>query len=282
MTKPPPALEPTRSTQKNETAKLRRVNDAPPFGSIRTIMALIFREMSTTYGRSPGGYVWAVLEPALAIGVMVAIFSTGFRTPRLGTNFAIFYASGFLIYFCFSNPSIRVSQAVNFSRQLLAYPRVTFIDTVIARFTLSLLTQLLVAYIIFFIILNTMETRTVLQITYLISAVAMASSLALGIGTLNCVLISRYPMWQSVWSVITRPLVLVSGVIFIPESIPQPYRDWLLWNPLVHPVSEGRKAFYPNYTADYISHVYVYGIALTCFVAGLALLRRTFRDSLER
>lgn len=280
MTKVAPPLTP--KTNKGEAGKLHRVNTAPPFGSVRTVLALMLREMSTTYGRSPGGYVWAILEPALAIGVMVAIFSTGFRSPRLGTNFPIFYASGFLVYYCFNNPSMQVSQAVNFSKQLLAYPRVTFIDTIIARFLLSSLTQYLVAYILFLVILNTMDTRTVLQLTYLISAIAMASILALGIGTMNCVLISRYPIWQSVWSVLTRPLVLISGVIFIPESIPQPYRDWLLWNPLVHVISEGRKAFYPTYTADYISHMYVYAIAFTTLAVGLALLRRTFRDSLER
>lgn len=280
MTQPAPPLEPKLKAASPES--LRRVNKIPSFGSIRTIFALILREMSTTYGRSPGGYIWAIAEPVLAIGVMVAIFSTGFRSPRLGTNFPIFYASGFLVFFCYSNPATVVSQAVNFSRQLLAYPRVTYLDAIVARFTLALLTQLLVSYIIFFVILLTMDTRTVLQLTYLLSAFTMAATLALGIGVLNCVLISRYPLWQSIWSVINRPLILISGVIFIPESIPQPYRDYLSWNPLVHVVSEARKAFYPSYTADYISHTYVYSIALVCFVAGLALLRRTFRDSIER
>ena len=140
MSQTPPPLSP-KSDPGRRNGELRSVNSAPRFGSLRTILALILREMSTSYGRSPGGYLWAILEPALAIGVMVAIFSTGFRSPRLGTNFPIFYASGFLVYFCFSNPSIRVSQAVNFSKQLLAYPRVTFIDTIIARFLLSALTH---------------------------------------------------------------------------------------------------------------------------------------------
>ncbi|MEP5152076.1 ABC transporter permease [Planktotalea sp.] len=280
MTQPAPPLEPKSQAASPES--LRRVNNIPSFGSIRTIYALILREMSTTYGRSPGGYIWAIAEPVLAIGVMVAIFSAGFRSPRLGTNFPIFYASGFLVFFCYSNPANVVSQAVNFSRQLLAYPRVTYLDAIVARFVLALLTQLLVSYIIFLIILMTMDTRTVLQLTYLLSAYSMAATLALGIGVLNCVLISRYPFWQPIWSVINRPLVLISGVIFIPESIPQPYRDYLSWNPLVHVVSEARKAFYPTYTADYISHTYVYSIALVCLVVGLSLLRRTFRDSMER
>ena len=33
------------------------------FASFRAIGALILREMATSYGRSPGGYIWAILEP---------------------------------------------------------------------------------------------------------------------------------------------------------------------------------------------------------------------------
>ena len=35
----------------------------PRFRALRTITALILREMGSTYGMSPGGYVWAVLQP---------------------------------------------------------------------------------------------------------------------------------------------------------------------------------------------------------------------------
>ncbi|MEL6475009.1 MAG: sugar ABC transporter permease, partial [Pseudomonadota bacterium] len=31
------------------------------FASLRSIIALMLREMATSYGRSPGGYLWAVL-----------------------------------------------------------------------------------------------------------------------------------------------------------------------------------------------------------------------------
>ena len=37
---------------------------------LRVVFALIIREMSTTYGRSAGGYIWAILEPVGAIALM--------------------------------------------------------------------------------------------------------------------------------------------------------------------------------------------------------------------
>ena len=59
---------------------------------------------------------------------------------------------------------------------------------------------------------------------------SMAAALALGIGTMNCFLISRYQVWQQIWSIINRPLFLVSCVFFLFETIPAPYNDYLWWN----------------------------------------------------
>jgi len=128
--------------------KVRRT--IPRFAGLRSIMALILREMSTTYGRSPGGYLWAILEPAAGIALLSAIFSIGFRSPGLGTNFSMFYATGMLPFTMFNDIVGKLGQSLNYSKQLLAYPRVTFIDAILARFTLNVMTQVLISYIIFF------------------------------------------------------------------------------------------------------------------------------------
>lgn len=262
--------------------RLRSVSSAPRFASVRSIMALILREMTTSYGRSPGGYIWAVLEPALGIFFLVLIFSTGFRSPPLGTNFAIFYASGILPFFVYVNLSGKVSQALNYSKQLLAYPRVSYIDAILARFILSLLTQLLVSYVIFTVILTNFETRTALDISELALAYVMAASLGFSIGVANAVMMMRFPLWQPVWSVVNRPLILISGVIFLHDNIPSPYREWLEWNPLIHVTGQARKAFYYSYTGEYVDPMYVFGLCLVCSLFGLVFLRRYYRDFFER
>lgn len=263
--------------------KLRPVSaHLPRAASLRTIAALILREMAATYGRSPGGYVWAVLEPALGLLLLVVIFSAGFRTPPLGTNFAIFYASGLLPFFMFMTTALKVQQAINYSKQLLAYPRVTFVDALLARFILNVLTQLVVSVLLFTLILTIYETRTVLRIGTLLNAYAMSAALGFGIGVLNCLMVSRHALWQTVWSVLTRPLILISGVIFLHDRIPEPYRGWLEWNPLVHVVGEARRAVYYSYVGAYVDPLYAYGVALICAVAGLLLLRSYYRDLMER
>lgn len=258
-----------------------RQRQLPRFSSLRAVLALMLREMSTTYGRSPGGYLWAVLEPIAGIALLTAIFSVTFRSPALGVNFAMFYATGMLPFLMFTGMVAKVSQSLNYSRQLLAYPRVTFVDAIAGRFLLNLITQLLVAYLIFGGIMVLFETRVFVQGAVVVQSFGLAALLALGIGTLNCYLVMRFPVYQQIWSIATRPLFLLSCVFFLFDSIPEPFRDYLWFNPVVHVVGLMRRGFYPNYDALYVSEVYVLGVALVTLVLGLLLLKRDHTELLE-
>jgi capsular polysaccharide transport system permease protein len=253
----------------------------PRFATLRTITALILREMSTSYGRSPGGYAWAILEPAAGIALLTAIFSIGFRSPALGISFAMFYATGMLPFTLFVDLTAKLGQALNYSRQLLSYPRVTFLDAIMARFVLNLMTQILVSYVVIGSILLFSETRVVMDGGVIARAYALASLLALGVGTFNCFMMLRFPVYQRFWSILMRPLFLLSCVFFLFDTIPAPYRDWLWYNPLVHLVGLMRRGFYPNYDAPYVSETYVALFGLAALVLGLMLLRRDHKTALE-
>ena len=85
------------------------------FPGARTVAALMLREMATTYGRSPGGYLWAILEPVVGILLLTAIFSIAFHTPPLGVNFPIFYATGLVPFTLYLTVSSKTSLALLFS-----------------------------------------------------------------------------------------------------------------------------------------------------------------------
>jgi len=272
-----PAPPPQRAPQRPPDQRTRR-----SFASLRTIMALVLREMSTTYGSSPGGYIWAILEPVASIALLTAVFSLGFRSPSIGINFPIFYATGMLPFLLYNDLTGKIATSLLFSKPLLAYPAVTFIDAIIGRFLVNMLTQLMVAYVVFVGILMIFETRTAPDIPVIAQAFAMAAILALGVGTMNSFLFTRFPVWQRIWSVLNRPMFIVSCIFFIFETVPQPYRDVLWYNPLVHIVGLMRRGFYPSYDAVYVSPVYVLGLGMGLLVAGLFLLRRYHRDLLYR
>lgn len=276
------ASPPDHTETPDPGSRLRPVSQRRRLATGRAVMALVLREMQTTYGRSPGGYLWALLEPIGGIVLLTLIFSTGFRSPPIGTAFAPFYASGMVPFLLFTSVSLQVSESLRFSRQLLAYPSVTFVDALLARLIVNGMTQLLVGYIVFTGILMIYDTQGVLDLEKIVLSFAMALSLAAGIGTLNCFLKMQFPVWGNIWAILTRPLFIISCIFFLFDTIPQPYRDYLWYNPLVHVVGVMREGFYSTYDASYVSVTYVMGLSLICLTVGLLMLFRFHRELLDR
>lgn len=247
------------------------------FASLRTIFALILREMATTYGQSPGGYVWAVLEPVAGIALLTIVFALIVPEPPLGTNFPLFYAGGYLAFTAYLNISTKVTIAIRFSKPLLFYPAVRYTDAIIARFALNVLTEVVVAMIVFGGILIVWDLSPGFDVVQIAFGFAMAFVLALGIGTLNCFLVSIFPVWERVWGILNRPLFIVSTLFFLFETVPHPFDDVLWFNPLVHVVGQIRLGMYPSYAGDFVSPLFVFGIGAVTFMMGLLLLNRHYR-----
>lgn len=266
----------TPNLQTPLAAKRRR------FATLRAIVALMLREMATSYGRSPGGYLWAVLEPAAGIALLSLVFTAMFNAPPLGISFPMFYATGMLPFIMFTDVQGKVAASLLYSKQLLAYPTVTYIDAILARFLLNMITQLLVAYLIFSFCIMAFETRVTLDLPVIIEALSLAGLLGLGIGTFNAYMFIRFPLAQRAWSILMRPMFIVSCIFVLFETIPHPYDGWLWYNPLVHVIGLMRSGFYGTYDANYVSTYYVIGVSLVCMAAGLLLLRRQYQDLLTR
>jgi capsular polysaccharide transport system permease protein len=234
----------------------------------------MLREMSTTHGRVPGGYLWAVAEPLAGIALLSVIFAIGFHAPALGTSFPLFYATGLLPFLAFSDITGKLAQALNFSRPLFAYPAVTVFDAILARFILAVLTQLAVASLLIGGILFLSETRATPDLAVLMQAAGLLAALSLGVGVMNCLLIGVMPLWQRIWSIVMRPMFLISGVFFTYGAVPLPWREILWWNPLIHVVGLVRRGLYPGYDASYASPTYVLALGLgVALLAGIGLMR---------
>ncbi|KIC18753.1 MULTISPECIES: ABC transporter permease [unclassified Leisingera] len=255
---------------------------ARSFAALRTIAALMLREMSTRYGRTPGGYLWAVLEPLAAILFLSVGFSLVIRNPSLGTSFLLFYATGFLPFNLYQSVSNTVARALSYSRPLLRYPAVTWIDALLARFLLNSLTGILVTLLLTGAVLAVIDSRAVLDLPPAVLAMFLAMILGLGVGALNCVLSGLFPLWEVAWSILTRPLFIASGILFIYEDLPPLAQDILWFNPLIHITGLMRTGFYPTYTASYASVPFVLLSSLGLLALGLVLTGRYHRDILNR
>lgn len=254
----------------------------PRFQRLRVIVALMVREMGTRFGRSAGGYLWAVAQPLGGIVLLSVAFSLALRAPPIGSSFMLFYATGIVPFTIFNTMSKGVAAAISSNKGLLIYPVVTALDAVLAKFALSFMTNLLIAVVLYVGIILAADLYVVLDLAMVALAFVLASLLGLGVGTLNCVLFGFFPTWKNVWAVLTRPLFIVSGIFFTYESVPQAFQAVLWWNPLVHVIGVMRAGFYGTYHPAFVSLPYVLGIALATFVIGGYLVRRHTSHLIEQ
>ncbi|MDO5621245.1 MAG: ABC transporter permease [Paracoccus sp. (in: a-proteobacteria)] len=247
----------------------------------RAVMALILREVQTIYGRSAGGYVWAILEPVAGIAVLSLVFSLVLRQPALGTNFLLFYATGYLPFVMFHLLSSKIAQSVRFSKPFMGYPNVTFMDSLLARLILNTITNLVVIGLVLGGIVFLYGLSVQVNMAAIASAMLLTALLGAGIGTLNCYLMTSFPVWEQIWSILTRPLFLISGIFFLYGSMPPMARDVLWYNPLIHIVGLFRRGIYATYHAEYVSVLYVVSVGAVTLFFGLLLLVRHFRKLME-
>lgn len=252
----------------------RYLEDSLLVRSLRVFAALMLREMITRYGRSFGGYVWAVIEPMAVIGMLSLVFSQFLETPAYGESFLLFFATGYLPFYFFVSVSSQVGTGLSVNRELLQLPMVKPLDVLLARFVLAFLTLLVVSAIIFGFVAVTVRHTLYYDPVAVIAAFASASALGLGVGTLNAFLFAVLPVWRQVWGLLTAPLLVLSGVFFTLDSMPTPIQQVLTWNPLVHCVGRTRAAFYPSYRDDYVDLNYVMVVALATLLPGLFLIMR--------
>ncbi|MBD9496912.1 ABC transporter permease [Ensifer sp. ENS01] len=248
---------------------------------LRVTAALIVREMSTRYGSKPGGYLWAVFDPVAHVAMLTIIFQAFAHMPPLGLSFPLFFASGYLPYTFYQRMSSFMAGTMRANKALLSYPVVSPFDAIVSRFILQLMTDVLVAILILFLIIELSGISQPINYAGMVEAAGAAAVLGLGIGTVNIVMFARAALYEQIFGILTRPLFMISGVFLLPENLPEPYRDIILYNPLVHIIMWFRSTIYPEYRAEGLDKGYALEFALACIALGLALLTISMREIRE-
>lgn len=244
---------------------------------VRVMCALILREITTTNGGTKFGYLWVIATPVASIAFLSYIFSYGFKSPSLGISFPLFYATGALPFGMYSSMQKTINSSLYKNKKLLFYPSVGYIDVIASRYILTIITQVVVFCIIFFSIVAIVDMSLQLRIPTMFNALLGASVLALGIGTLNITLFRFIPIWRVIWKILTRPLYILSCIIFLYEGLPSAAQSILWYNPIVHIVSIMRTGVYSSEAfehADGITMVYPYSVGFIALAFGLLFLKK--------
>lgn len=237
--------------------------------------ALFLREALTRIVERRAAWFWLLAEPVMHISYMV-VFYTVIRVRTIGgIDTAVWIVVGLLTYFMFQRTSSQVANAIDANQALFAYRQVKPMDTLLVRAAMEAFLMVISSTVL--VGFAALLGYPVIPDDPLIVMLAFFGVwlFGLGFGMLTSMAIELLPEFGKVLKFVTRPLYFISGVLHPMAAIPQPWRDWLMWNPLVHGLEAARLGFSSNYHAvDGVSISYVYECALVAVFLGLALHRR--------
>lgn len=236
--------------------------------------ALFMREAISRTMADRMAWFWMIFEPIALIAVMVAIRSLVMGGGRhiAGADFIPWMVVGLLGFFLFRENLMRAIGAVDANKGLFAYRQVKPVDPVLVR---CFLEGMLKSFIfLLFMAAGSLLKFDLLPVRPLGAILDWLSlwALGLGAGLTFSAAAALVPEIGRVVRIISLPLLILSGVIFPINYIPHQFRQYVLWNPIVHGLESMRLNFFEGYhTLDGIDMTYLWLWALGLMSLGLIL-----------
>lgn len=223
---------------------------------------VVRRNFSSKYKDSVLGIFWSVLKPFLIMLVFTIIFSTLFS--RTIENFPVYFLCGRCIYDFFSG-AVGVSMNSIFGnksllRKTAAKKHIFVLGSVISEFLNFLISLILLVVIM-------IATHAPFYFSVMPAAIVPILSefiMVIGLGFLLSILATYYTDVKHLWSVVSL-LFMYSSAIFYPmEIVPQPYRQYMMLNPIYWLVNQFRSVVYAGVVPDALNMLN--SILLSCII----------------
>ncbi|WP_353171579.1 ABC transporter permease [Acinetobacter rudis] len=272
--------------QPSTNSALKKLPRLKPRGGARVMLvairALFLRELQTRFGQYRLGYFWILIEPLFGIGLLMILFGAIMQRTLPNIPYVVFLLNGMVAFRMFRSGITQALGVVQANKGLFSYRPVKPIDALIARNLLELFLSFS-AYIFFTAIFLwigyeiSFEAIPTLLFYWLLLFIFMLSSslIFMVIGDISKEI-------NKFLSVIFFILYFLSAIIYPIAIVPAQYREYLLYNPLIHIFEPMRHAVAPTYPlVDGVSLTYVLTWIVFSLFIGLLLYKRFERRMMK-
>lgn len=235
------------------------------------IRSLVIRDIRVRYMGSYLGIFWAFIHPLTQLIIFYFVFSVVLKA-RLGpeyadTNYAIWLISGMLPWMLFSEVIGRSPGAVLEQANLIK--KTVFPSEIIplAHVSAALINHIILFLMLFLLlfVLGSYPTLNILWIPlYLFGVILFALGLAWLLSALNVFLRDV----SQVLGVVLNLLFFFTPIIYPPALIPEPFRPWLMINPMFSSVEGYRMALLGRAEPNLIGLMILFGWGIGVFMVG--------------
>lgn len=238
------------------------------------VFALLMREIRTRFGVYRLGYVWALLEPAIHVAMLALLFGYVMQRTMPGINYTLFLITGIVPWLMFNSILSRGMSAVSANGGLFGYGQVKPLDAFVSRAILEWLIHISTYIVLLFLAAWAGLDVSIVDPLGLIGILILLFVFSAGVALTMCVVVTRFPELKKLIPIILRPLYFMSGIIFALESVPDEYRNYLLWNPILHANELGREAIFKNFQSAGGNWKYLVASAMLALTFGVTLFRQ--------
>lgn len=239
----------------------------------RVIHALMLRDVKTRFFGSAWGFLISIAWPVMHILIILVINTVVGRQVPYGDSAALWFATGMIPFAAFTYMSRFIMMGIVQNKPLVVFPRVKIMDILLARAIVEILSAGAVIIIMIIIFLFMDIDFIPARLTEAAYALGAAFLLGLGTGVINAIVAQAWPVWVIIFNLSMIILWILSGVLFVPDNLPEQARYYIAFNPVVHIVSWFRLAYYDDYGSLTLNKYYVLGFGFISLAFGLTLER---------
>jgi capsular polysaccharide transport system permease protein len=237
-----------------------------------TWKGLLLRETVNRLSAGRAAWAWLLIEPLVYVMFMLGMFTVVHVTSVGGIDATLWLTIGIMAFFQFRRTASQCTNAISANRALFTYRQVKPVDTVLVRAACEGFLMLLVMIAAMCMLALLGHDVIPVDPLALLGALGGLWLIGLGFGLISSVAVELIPEMNKMIGFIMMPAYFLSGVMVQVGVIPEPYRDYLAMNPLVHGLETARLSFAPYYhTINDLSLAYLYTWALVLVFFGLAL-----------
>jgi capsular polysaccharide transport system permease protein len=240
----------------------------------RIVVALMLHDIRSRFGGNALGFLaMGVCWPLSHILLCILIYGGLGRTAPYGDSAALWFATGLVPFLGFQYIARFIVLSVVMNKSLLSFPVVKVTDILFAGALIEVLNAGLVILIVFAIFTAfgiDFMPRDVVQ-----ASLALLSMMFLGLawGVLNAMICGAFRFWLFPFILFQMLLWLTSGIVFVPDSMPEAIRTALAYLPTVQGLEWMRSAYYEGYGTSMLDKTYLISFAIVTLFLGLVLER---------
>lgn len=261
------------------------VNTLPSFKSI--VKAVFIKEVKVRFFyKGYLSYFWIIGDTIIPLLVLLFIWG-GIRgmTTRMGVPVEIAIISGWLPYHFFAKTITSNVNIIDANEALLSFKQVKIFSILVARTLLEGFITLCAFIILYLVFLYLGVGQMVYNYLLLTGGLVILVMFSIGVSLIASVVTFYFMELRVLIASILRVLMLVSGVVFPIEIIPQPYRSYLYYNPILQVISFIRSSFVQYEIPDKSSGLdlnYLILCTLLSLILGLIFYRFTEKSFITK